>query len=96
MIDNVAGMMVAPDAQIDDGLFDVVIVKYASKLELISVLQRAYSGQHKTSRLCTFRRARAVSIARVGEPALAEIDGETPGRIPAKIEILPAALTLRG
>jgi diacylglycerol kinase (ATP) len=91
-----AGMMVAPNAEIDDGLFDVVIVKHASKLELISVLRRAYSGAHLTSRLCTVRRARAVSIAPVGQAALIDIDGEAPGRIPAKIEILPQALTLRG
>jgi diacylglycerol kinase (ATP) len=91
-----AGMMVAPDAEIDDGLFDVVIVKYAGKLELISLLSRAYSGGHTRSPLCTIRRARSVSIAPVGPAALAEVDGETPGRIPASIEMLPGALTLRG
>jgi diacylglycerol kinase family enzyme len=91
-----AGMMVAPEAEIDDGLFDVVIVEHASKLELIGVLSRAYSGGHTTSRLCTIRPARSVAIVPVGPAALAEIDGETPGRIPASIEMLPGALTLRG
>ncbi len=90
-----AGMMVAPDARIDDGLFDVVIVKHASKLELISVLRKAYAGTHTKSRLCIMRRARSVSIEPLGVPALIDVDGEAPGRIPANIEMLPAALTLR-
>jgi diacylglycerol kinase family enzyme len=90
-----AGMMVAPNARNDDGLFDVVIVRHASRLELISVLSRAYSGRHVSSRLCTIRLARSVTIEPVGAPALTDIDGESPGRSPAQIEILERRLTLR-
>jgi YegS/Rv2252/BmrU family lipid kinase len=91
-----AGMMVAPDALIDDGLFDVVIVRYASRLELVSVLLKAYSGGHTSSRLCTVRRARSVSVEPVGPAALIDVDGESPGRIPARVEMLKGRLTLRG
>jgi YegS/Rv2252/BmrU family lipid kinase len=91
-----AGMMVAPDAVVDDGLFDVVMVRHASRIELVNVLSKAYSGGHLSSPLCTVRRARSVSIEPVGPAALVDIDGESPGRIPAKIEMLEKRLTLRG
>lgn len=91
-----AGLMVAPDAQVDDGLLDIVVVAAAGKLELIQTLQASYTGQHRKSRLCTFRRARTVTIEPRREEALIEIDGEVPGRLPARAEILPGALTLRG
>jgi diacylglycerol kinase (ATP) len=91
------GLMVAPDAAVDDGLFEVVIVKGESRLELISVLNSAYEGGHKSSPLCTFRRAKLVTIAPRGEqPVLIDIDGESPGRAPMRVEMLPGALTLRG
>lgn len=89
------GMMVAPDAAIEDCLFDVVIVRQSSKLELISTLNRAYSGGHLKSRICTFRRARKVRVDPVGKAALIDIDGESPGCVPATVEMLPGALTLR-
>lgn len=90
-----AGLMVAPDAEIDDGLFDVVVVRHAGILQLVPVLLSAYSGGHRHSRLCTFRRAREVEVQPLGDAALCDIDGECPGAIPARVEILPGALTLR-
>ena len=91
-----AGLMVAPDAQLDDGLFDVVLVRAAGKLALADVLRRAYRGAHLDSPLCTVRRGRLVELLAVGEPPLVDIDGESPGRIPARVEMLPGALRLRG
>jgi diacylglycerol kinase (ATP) len=91
-----AGLMVAPDAKIDDGLFDVVIVKHANPFALIGVLLSAYRGGHRKNPLCTFLRAKRVEVEALGEPALVDIDGESPGTIPARVEMLAGALTLRG
>jgi diacylglycerol kinase (ATP) len=93
-----SGLMVAPDAELDDGKLDVVIVAGANKLKLVQVLSRAYNGGHKTSPLCTFRRATLVEIGVLveGEEVLIDIDGESPGRAPMRVEVLPGALTLRG
>jgi YegS/Rv2252/BmrU family lipid kinase len=94
-----AGMMVAPDAEMDDGWFDVVIVRAAAKAGLIRDLTRLYGGRHRDHPAVTILRARKVLVEPVGSAmvngALLDIDGESPGRIPATFEVLPRALTLR-
>jgi diacylglycerol kinase (ATP) len=94
------GMKIAPDAVPDDALFEVVIVRGRSKLSLIRDLRLVYSGAHKSLSSCTFLRGRKIVVEPVGgEPAnaaLLDLDGESPGRIPATFEIIPAAITVRG
>lgn len=94
-----AGMMVAPDAEMDDGWFDVVIVRAAGKPGLIRDLTQLYGGRHRDHPVVTILRARKVLVEPVGSAmvngALLDIDGESPGRIPATFEVLPRALTLR-
>ncbi|MEQ1940249.1 diacylglycerol kinase family protein [Mesorhizobium sp. CN5-321] len=93
------GMMVAPDASLDDGQFDIVILKAASKLRLIRDLRLVYGGRHRKHPAITILRGRKVVVEPLGEleanAALVDIDGESPGRIPATFEILPGALVLR-
>lgn len=86
------GMMVAPAAEIDDGAFDVAIFRPAGKFELIRNLNRVYSGAHVALDSVEIVRARRVSVEPIGAPALLDIDGESPGRIPASFEIRPRAL----
>ncbi len=89
------GMMIAPDAALNDGWFDVVIFRAASKLRLIADLRLLYSGAHRTHPLVSIDRARHVEVEPLGDPALLDIDGESPGRIPATFALLPDALTVR-
>lgn len=91
------GMMVAPDAVLDDGRFDIVILRAASKTKLIWDLRLVYGGRHRDHPAVTILRGSKVVVEPIGEgdAALVDIDGESPGRIPASFEILPGALTLR-
>lgn len=93
------GMMIAPDAILDDGLLDIVVIHGRSKLSLIKDIRLVYSGAHRTLASCTFLRGQKVVIEPLGDPlengALLDVDGESPGHIPATFEIRPAALTLR-
>lgn len=93
------GMMVAPDAVLDDGLFEIVIVREAGKLGLIRDMRLLYEGRHGGHPAITMLRGRKVVVEPLGDTdanaALVDIDGESPGRIPATFEILPGALTLR-
>jgi diacylglycerol kinase (ATP) len=94
------GMRIAPDAAPDDAVFEVVIVHARSKLSLLRDLRLIYSGGHKALSSCTFLRGTKITV----EPqdnlpancALLDIDGESPGRIPASFEMIPGAITLRG
>lgn len=93
------GMMIAPDAALDDGLFDVVILRATGKLKLIWDMRLVYGGRHRDHAAVTILRGRQVTVEPLGDPvingALVEIDGEAPGRIPATFDILPGALTLK-
>lgn len=93
------GMMIAPDAELGDGQFDIVILRAASKLRLIMDLRLLYGGRHRNHPAITILRGKKVTVEPLGNVekngALVDIDGESPGRIPATFEILPGALTLR-
>ena len=94
------GMMIAPDAELADGQFDIVILRAAGKLGLIRDIRLLYGGRHRNHPAITILRGRKVLVEPLGDVemngALVDIDGESPGRIPATFEILPGALTLRG
>ena len=93
------GMMIAPDAVFDDGQFDIVILRAASKLKLIWDIRLLYGGRHRNHPAITILRGRKVVVEPVGAGekncALVDIDGESPGRIPATFEMVPGALMLR-
>ncbi|TIU65086.1 MAG: diacylglycerol kinase family lipid kinase, partial [Mesorhizobium sp.] len=93
------GMMIAPDAELGDGAFDIVILRAASKLRLIWDIRLLYGGRHRNHPAITILRGKKVVVEPLGDVekngALVDIDGESPGRILATFEILPEALTLR-
>jgi diacylglycerol kinase (ATP) len=93
------GMMVAPDAALDDGLFDIVVLRAAGKLGLLRDIRLLYGGQHRNHPAITILRGRKVMVepldARSGDYMIVEADGEPLGRIPATFDILPGVLTLR-
>lgn len=91
------GMRIAPDAQPDDGRFDIVLVETTGKWALIRSLGAIYKGAHLAFPQVTVSRgARVVATPLPGaEPVLIDLDGETPGRLPATFEVLPQALRLR-
>ena len=94
------GMMIAPDAALEDGLFDVLVYRAEGKLRMILDFNLIYRGAHVNLPRVTLKRCRWVEVAPLGEvaenAAILDIDGESPGRIAARFEVLPGALTLRG
>jgi diacylglycerol kinase (ATP) len=94
------GMKIAPDARPDDQQLEVVIVKGRSKLSLIRDIRLVYSGAHRTLDSCVFGSGRRIVVDPLGDAladaALLDVDGESPGRIPATFEVIPGAITLRG
>jgi diacylglycerol kinase (ATP) len=91
------GMRIAPDAQMDDGLLDVVIAGPLSRSELLTVFPRVYSGSHVQHPACSVRRSRSVLIehSHVGpEPPAAMADGEHIGPLPLLVQVQPGAVRL--
>ena len=90
------GMHVAPEARLDDGLLDIVLVPEHPKLKLISKLPLLYSGRHLDDPICSFLRGREIEAEAEPGAVLLDIDGEPLGSLPARIEIMPQALWLIG
>ena len=90
------GMMVAPDAALDDSQFDIVVLRAAGKLGLIRDIRLLYGGRHRNHPAITILRGRKVTVEPVSAATRlpVEADGESPGHIPATFEIVPGALTL--
>ena len=90
-------MKIAPNAKLNDGLFDVVTVGHLPVTDFLLKSYRIYSGTHldiKEVALAHVKKLKATS-AKENQEVLLEIDGETPGRLPATFEIVPAALLIR-
>ncbi|MEY4554208.1 MAG: hypothetical protein RL197_635 [Actinomycetota bacterium] len=84
------GMLVAPDARINDGQLDLFIVNKISKPELIKVFPKVFTGQHVTHPAVEIIRVTEVTLISEGVPVYA--DGEPAGLLPMTVSIAPKAL----
>jgi YegS/Rv2252/BmrU family lipid kinase len=91
------GMKVAPWARMDDGLFDVVAMGDIGIWDMVSRGWQIYAGAHLSSPKVRFDRAAHVRAEPVEpqEEVLLDVDGETPGRLPAELVVLPRVLRLK-
>ena len=88
------GMKITPDAEPDDGLFDVLLIGDISKGDLLRNLPKLYRGTHLPHpKAEVLRGATATIDARIPLPV--QLDGEQPGTTPATFEVVPRALRLR-
>ncbi len=90
------GMMIAPEAELGDGVFDVVSLGDMGFTELLGTSRRLYKGSHLSLDKVSSRRARVIEAEPVDPNDVVEldVDGENPGRLPAKFELVPASLWL--
>jgi diacylglycerol kinase (ATP) len=88
------GMMITPDAQPDDELFDVLVIGDISRTELVRVLPKIYRGTHLPHPKGEVIRGRVVEVTSE-EPLPIQLDGEQPGTTPVRVESVPAAVRLR-
>jgi diacylglycerol kinase (ATP) len=88
------GMMITPEAQPDDGVFDVLLIGDLTKRDLLLTLPKTYFGRHLPHPKAELLHARSVEIEGA-EPLPIELDGEQPGTTPVTFEVVPRALRLR-
>lgn len=93
------GMKIAPGAEVDDGLLEVVIIRAASRRALMQALPTVYDGRHVELDEVTVLRGRRVELtADAPTPVLVGGDGEGLGVLPARgqapavVEVVPGAL----
>ncbi|MCU1404166.1 MAG: YegS/Rv2252/BmrU family lipid kinase [Glaciihabitans sp.] len=84
------GMKVTPDAVLDDGLLDVLVVAPLSRLSFLRIFPRVFAGTHLSDPRVSIHRAKHVRIEAEGVVAYA--DGERVGSLPVDIELHPSVL----
>ena len=91
------GMMIAPNAQINDGLLDVINIGDISTAKIFLNIYSIYAGTHHTIKEVKSTHAKRIEISAVdpGKQIFLETDGELPGKLPAVYEVIPNALKVR-
>jgi diacylglycerol kinase (ATP) len=87
------GMLVAPDAVTDDGLFHVTVIGAMRLPSVFWHLPKLYLGGIKRIRQVSMHTGKKV-IASSEQRVLLDIDGEQPGTLPAEFSIVPGAIKL--
>ncbi len=89
-------MLIAPNASLEDGFFDIVLVENISFMELLKNGIRLIRGTHLTHPKVQFFREKVIKAFPEEENVLIELDGEQPGYLPAVFETVPAILKVKG
>lgn len=88
---NGGGMMQAPNAIPDDGLFDVTVITRVSRFLVIRSVKKLYDGSYlKMPQVKTFR-GEKVKIES-NPPMFLETDGESLGHTPMSFEVIPLSI----
>lgn len=87
------GMMLAPHAELDDGLFDVILADGATRWDIIRELPRIGRGGHLKNPKVSEHRARVISIT-TDDPFAIDVDGDFAGYTPAELVVLPSTVNL--
>jgi len=87
------GMQIAPSASPTDGVFDVILIKDAGKLETIRGMNDIRNGKHldNGNPKIELMYGKRISITSP-EAVRIDVDGEDPGFLPALFEIQPGAI----
>lgn len=89
------GMMFAPEARLDDGLLDVVMLRGDRIGSVLGAMPSVYRGQHVKHPDILLDRGRVVEVS-TEDFAPIDLDGESPGRAPVTFTVHPARLALLG
>lgn len=85
------GMLLAPDASMDDGLLDVVMIHEMSRARFLALLPTVFRGAHVRHRGVEIARARQVRVSSE-RPFTMYADGDPISDLPATARVLPGAV----
>ncbi len=88
------GFMAAPNADMSDGLLDVVIMKDSGSLKMLDELVNLKSGDHFNDDNIMYAQAKTVSIKSKERDVTVTLDGEPIGILPAVFHAFPKALNV--
>jgi diacylglycerol kinase (ATP) len=83
------GMLVCPNADLNDGLLDLMILNPVSKREFVRIFPSVYEGQHINHPQVEIIKAKEITIE---ADAICYADGERIGPMPAHLTVAEGAL----
>jgi diacylglycerol kinase (ATP) len=84
------GMKVTPEASLEDGLVDVLLLKPLGRLEFLRIYPRVFKGTHVTDRRVIIQRGATVRVDARG--VIAYADGERMSSLPVEVRVAPRSL----
>ena len=87
------GMKMAPLAQINDGMIDLIIARKASRIKLLRLFPKLFSGKHIADPIVEYRHVREFSVVPLEDGTL-NIDGEILGSTPLHVTIIHNAVSV--
>ncbi len=88
------GMLAAPDAMLDDGLLEVIVLESVGKLAFLAkILPKVFKGTHVHERSVHVFRAREVLVS-ADRPFTMYADGDPIGELPVRVRTERAAVTV--
>jgi len=88
-----SGMKLTPHAELGDGLIDVVVVRSATRWEMLNLFTRVFEGSHLGLKFVEYHQVRSFSIESRTHDRM-NLDGEMKGHSPVSCEVLPSALAI--
>jgi YegS/Rv2252/BmrU family lipid kinase len=85
------GMLIAPDAELDDGMLDVVTSAHTGKLRFLANLPKVFKGTHVDEPQVEVERAAVVRVE-ADRPFTVYADGDPIAELPVTVRLLPRAL----
>ncbi len=85
------GMFLAPDASLEDGKLDVVLIRQQSRLRYLRGLPRVFNGSHLKDPAITLHQGCEITFE-ADRPFTAYADGDPIGDLPLTVQVLPGAL----
>ena len=80
-------------AVLDDGLFDLVLIKNASRIKLLNLMSKLFSGNHIYDDLVNYKKIKKI-ILETNKAEDLNVDGELKGSSPFELEINKRAITI--
>lgn len=87
------GMLLAPDALLDDGMLDIVLIEHVSRLRFLWNLPKVFKGQHVRLSSVRVVRAREAEIS-ADRPFTLYADGDPVSQLPVRVRSASAAVRL--
>lgn len=87
------GMKICPEANLQDGKFDICLISNISKLKFMKEIGRVYKGTLDQVEEVTYVKGESIDIQTKGRPYYINVDGNLLGQTPANIKMLKNAIT---